>query len=210
MKYCMVLVYLCSVLPAVAQSAFTEGSVIYDIHVESAGTANAQQTMNGAVQTLHVKGFQVRLDFESAVGFSTVIMDQRQGKYALMRGSGDSKFLTQMDESQWIVFNKKYAGLLWQQSGKDSLIQGYKVAQATTTLKDGGKVVVWYTEDLKPLAKQYDMMMVDIPGLPLNYTMTYPEMTLMYKVRQISFAPVMNTRFAIPQSGYKVLEPKKQ
>jgi len=193
-----------------AQTVFTEGTVKYKVNVSSITNESVRSMLAGSAQVLYLKGNLARYDFESAVNSTSLFIDHSKSNYVLLRGSSSDKYLSRMTLDQWKNFNKKYSSVKWaMQPGFDSTILNYKVKKASTRIDDKTSVVVYYTEEIMPAIRDYEMLFKDIKGLPLFYILETSNGTIAYEVDNLSFAPVMGSKFQIPESGYKILEIKK-
>ncbi len=194
-----------------AQNLLTEGTVVYKIDVSAIDNQEVRKTLAGATQTLYIKGNHARYDFESAVINRSVIIDSKMKQYAMLTGSAADKYLTNLTEAQWYDYNKKYGKVSWKiVEGRDTTILGYKAKLAELTAQDGTKASVYFTRDLVPAIKTYDMLFKDLDGLPLYYAVESTTGKLGYLADNISMNPVNATKFQLPTSGYKILEVKKQ
>ena len=65
---------------------------------------------------------------------------------------------------------------------------------------------VWYCPDLMPYSAGYEYAFIEIPGLVLEYEVSYGKMTAVYTATSVQTSPVSLSKFDLPKSGYKILE----
>jgi GLPGLI family protein len=177
-------------LTALTQKKFSEGSINYDIVINT-GTEKPQAAdfLDGATSTVYIKGNKSRTEMISSLGTQATVIDGNS--VVVLKEYGDQKYLIQLTPSEWKDANKKYAGVIFTTSNEVKTILGYNCKKAIGKLNDGNTFTVWYTPDL--------------PGLAMQYETSMGNMNVIYTVSKISFAPVPASKFDLPKTGYRVM-----
>jgi len=191
-------------LGSMAQKTLSEGTIFFDISVQ---TGNSQPQMadmfDGAQAILFLRGSLSRSELNSALGSTVTIYDHRAGIGVVLRDFGTQKLLIKMNRDNWADKNKKYEGIIFKQTGETKNIAGYKCEKAEAQLKDGSKFTVFYTKEVVTENTDYDPQFKDLPGTALEYESVVGNLKIKYTVSKISFDPVPMQRFEIPKSGYR-------
>ena len=193
-----------------AQRVFNEGVIRYNVTVVSGsdqpGIADA---FDGASQVFYFRGNMVRNEFGSLLRMQTIIYNGRVPEAALLRETGNDKYLIKMTKDQWSNFNARYDGILFAPTIDRKSIQGFDCMKTIGKLKDGTELVVWYATDLVPYEKGYKPEFATLAGMPLEYEATSGKVTVRYTANSIQFAPVSASKFELPKAGFKMLDYKK-
>jgi GLPGLI family protein len=191
-------------LTALAQKKFSEGSINYDIVINT-GTEKPQAAdfLDGATSTVYIKGNKSRTEMISSLGTQATVIDGNS--VVVLKEYGDQKYLIQLTPSEWKDANKKYAGVIFTTSNEVKTILGYNCKKAIGKLNDGNTFTVWYTPDLIPENSDYQTATKDLPGLAMQYETSMGNMNVIYTVSKISFAPVPASKFDLPKTGYRVM-----
>ena len=189
---------------AKAQKQFTEGAIVYDVTVKT-GSKEPQSAdlLDGATQKVFLKGNMSRTEMTSLLGSSTTIHDAKAGTAIRLNEYGDKKIMTKLTKENFIESNKKYAGVIFEKSTETKTITGYKCVKATGKLKDGTTFTVFYTTELVPMNKEYDLQFKGLPGLALEYEATIGGLQVTFTASKISFDVVPASKFDAPKSGYR-------
>ena len=173
---------------AKAQKQFTEGAIVYDVTVKT-GSKEPQSAdlLDGATQKVFLKGNMSRTEMTSLLGSSTTIHDAKAGTAIRLNEYGDKKIMTKLTKENFIESNKKYAGVIFEKSTETKTIVGYKCVKATGKLKDGTSFTVFYTTELVPMNKEYDLQFKGLPGLALEYEATIGGLQVTFTASKISF-----------------------
>ncbi len=193
-----------------AQKVFSEGTILYNVSVISGkaepGVADA---FDGATLTVYMKGSEVRSDFKSILMTQSIIYSAKDSSAVKLNESGQQKYITYLNSSQWVQYNRKYDGIRFNYQSDSKTVAGYNCKKAVGTLKDGGQIVVYYTPDLVALAPGYEYEFKNLPGMPLEYEVTSGKIVVKYSASSIQFSAVNASRFDLPTSGYKILDYKQ-
>lgn len=199
-----------SYISAIGQKIMSEGSVVYQITVSNGKTEpGISDAFDGAVQTVWMKGDDVRIDFNSVIRKQSILYNGNAGTGVILKEAGAEKYMISLDKSQWQHYNRKYDGVQYSFDAGTKTVAGYACKQAVAKLADGSTMTIFYTTDIKPLVKDYDYAFTNLPGLALEYEVTTGNITINYKASQVSSQPVNVSKFDLPKSGYKMLTYKQ-
>lgn len=199
----LVTVMLAGNLVAVAQKTIAEGTIVYDIALETQGSESKAAS---ATTTVYLKGTQSRTDMVSVLGTESTIIDQKTGNGVILKEYSGQKLMITLTRENWAEKNRKYDDIVFTETGETKVIAGYTCKKATAKLKDGSSVItVYYATDLVPANKEYTSTFKNLPGLAMQYEFSAGKTKYTYTVKKISFEGVMASLFDIPKSGYRVM-----
>lgn len=202
---CLILFGISTV--SVAQKILSEGTIIYDITVQT-GSKEPQlaDMFDGVTTTVYLKGPQSRTEMISPLGSTISILDIRSGAGVVLKEYGSQKLLINMGKADWADMNKKYEGITFTvQPAENKKIQDYNCQKAVAKLKDGSSFTVYFTTELAAENKDYDYQFKTLPGLALEYESSVGNLKVKYTASKVSFDPVPAQKFNIPSSGYRQL-----
>ena len=193
-------------LNAFAQKKFTEGTINYDIVINT-GTDKPQAAdfLDGATSTVYVKGSKSRTEMVSSLGTQATVIDGTTNSIVVLKEYGDQKYLIQLTPAEWKEANKKYEGVSFTTTTETKAILGYTCKKAIGKLSDGNTFTVWYTPDLVPENNEYQTANKNLPGLAMQYETSMGKLNVVYTVSKISFAPVPAAKFDLPKTGYRIM-----
>lgn len=189
-----------------AQKIFSEGTIVYDITVQT-GSKEPQlaDMFDGVTATIYLKGSQSRTEMISPLGSTITLMDAKTNTGAVLKEYGNQKLLIHMTRQDWDDLNKKYTGITFTPQNETKTIAGYSCQKAIARLKDGTTFTVFYTKEMVTENKDYDYQFKSLPGLPLEYESSVGNLKVKYTASKIAFDPVPVQKFSIPVSGYREL-----
>jgi GLPGLI family protein len=192
---------------AVAQKKFTEGTITYDIVINT-GTDKPQNAdfLDGATSAVYIKGAKTRTEMVSPLGTQSTIIDKANNTIVILKEYGEQKYMIHLRPQDWKEANAKYEEVEFSYDpSATKTILGYKCSKATGKLKDGTTFTVWYTTDLLPENRDFQYANRALPGLALEYETNMGSLKVTYTVSKINFNPVAAAKFDIPKSGFRVL-----
>ncbi|HEU4470352.1 MAG TPA: hypothetical protein VFR58_04655 [Flavisolibacter sp.] len=210
MKYSfqiLLLGLLVTALPALAQKKFTEGTISYDVVINTGSDKprNADY-MDGTMVANYIKGNKSRTDMVTPLGTLTTIHDSARNSIVILKEFGEQKYMITLTPADWKDANSKYEGISYSyEAGAEKTILGYKCLKAIGKLPDGTTYTVWYTPDLVPENKNFQYETRMLPGLALEYEINAKDQKVTYTVSKISFSPVQASKFDLPKSGYRIM-----
>ena len=212
MKYsftALILACLIFSLPSVAQKKFSEGTISYDVVINSGSDKDKPSNaefMDGTTVANYIKGNRSRTEMVSPLGTLTTIHDSVRNSIVILREFGEQKYMITLTPGDWEDANKKYEGLTFTyESDPERTILGYQCKKAIGTLKDGTTYTVWYTPDLVPENRNFQYETRTLPGLAMEYEVNSKSRKVTYTVSKISFSPVQASKFDLPKSGFRVI-----
>jgi GLPGLI family protein len=189
-----------------AQKALTEGTLVYNMSVETgSGEPKIADMFDGATTTIYLKGSMSRTELVSSLGREATIHDASAGNGVILKDYSGQKLMITMTPQDWQQNNDKYQGITFENTGETQKIAGFNCKKAIAKLKNGSSFTVFYTTEVNPANKTYDAQFKTLPGLPVQYEMQSGKMTLKFTLASINYNPVSASKFEIPKSGYRVL-----
>lgn len=188
------------------QKNFTEGTLVYNISVET-GSAEPKMAdmLDGATTTVYLKGNQSRTEMISGLGSEATIYNATTGNGVILKDYSGQKLMITLAPQEWEKNNKKYEGITFENTGETAEIAGFNCKKATAKLKDGSTFTVYYTADVNISNKDYDYQFKTLPGLAVQYEMQTGKMKFKFTLSKINYSGVPVSKFEIPKSGYRVL-----
>jgi len=188
------------------QKIITEGSLVYNISIQTGSKEpNMADMLDGATTTVYIKGNQTRSEMISSLGSESTIHDSRTATGVILKDYSGQKLMITLTKDDWEKKNKKYAGITYEATNETATIAGYNCKKAVAKLKDGTSFIVYYSPDVKVANKEYDYPFKTLPGLAMQYEWQSGKMIFKYTLSKINLDPVPSSKFDIPKSGYRVL-----
>lgn len=189
-----------------AQKDLTEGSLVYNISVET-GSAEPKMAdmLDGATTTVYLKSNLSRTEMVSGLGSEATIYNAATGSGVILKDYSGQKLMITLTPQEWDKNNKKYEGITFENTGETANIAGFNCHKAIAKLKDGSTFTVYYTTDVNVVNKNYDYQFKTLPGLAVQYEMQNGKMKFKFSLSKINYTPVPAAKFEIPKSGYRVL-----
>ncbi|HET7115790.1 MAG TPA: DUF4412 domain-containing protein [Hanamia sp.] len=189
-----------------AQKTLNEGTLVYSMSVETGSDQPKMADMlDGATTTIYLKGNKSKTELVSSLGREATIYDASKGTGVILKDYSGQKLMITLTAANWEENNKKYDGIVFENTGETATIAGFKCEKAIAKLKNGTSFTVFYTTEVKPTNKSYDAQFKTLPGLPIQYEMQSAKMKFKFTLSKISYNPVPLSIFEIPKSGYRVL-----
>lgn len=202
----LVVLLLAGVIGASAQKTISEGTIVYDIVIQT-GSKEPQMAdaIDGAVTTVYLKGSKSRTDMVNALGNETNIYDSKTGTAVILKEYSGQKLMITLTKENWIEKNKAYDNIKFDYTEETKTIAGYVCKKAIATMADGKTFVVYYSPDIVVANKDYNATFKNLPGLPMQYEIVKDKLKINYTLSKISFDPVLASKFDIPKTGYRVM-----
>ncbi|MGH2565528.1 MAG: DUF4412 domain-containing protein [Ginsengibacter sp.] len=200
------LIICVSPLSIFAQKNLSEGSLVYNISVETGSSQPKMADMlDGATTTVYLKGTDSRTEMVSGLGSEATIYNAATGKGVILKDYSAQKLMITLTPADWEKNNKKYEGITFENTGESIVIAGFNCQKAIAKLKDGSSFTVYYTKDINVTNKDYDYQFKTLPGLAVQYEMETGKMKFKFTLAKINYSVVPSSKFEIPKSGYRVL-----
>jgi GLPGLI family protein len=189
-----------------AQKSLTEGSLVYNISVETGSAEPKMADMwDGATTTVYLKGNESRTEVVSGLGSEATIYNAATGNGAILKNYSGQNIMITLTAQERDKNNTKYEGITFENTGETIEIAGFNCHKALAKLKDGTTFTVYYTTDVNVANKNYDYQFKTLPGLAVQYEGQYGKMKFKFTLSKINYSPVPASKFEIPKSGYRVL-----
>ncbi|MEI8109425.1 MAG: hypothetical protein WCH59_00420 [Chitinophagia bacterium] len=188
-----------------AQKIVAECTIEYTIEPDTSFHFNKAAGFSGS-KRIYIKGNDARMDIESSGYLQSVIYDKTQHQAVVLRVLGTNKFITRLQNADWISENRRFDSLKINYQSATKTLIGYECKLAMITLKDGTEYQLYYTTSIAPSVREYDHVFKDIPGFVLFYQVKQSNHLVKYTATRISFSPVPASKFDIPVSGYRILD----
>ena len=116
MKSCSIIFLLSSFLLSSsinAQKALTEGTLVYNMSVETgSGEPKMADMLDGATTTIYLKGNESRSELVSSLGREATIYNASSGKGVMLKDYSGQKLMITLTAKNWADNNKKYEGIV--------------------------------------------------------------------------------------------------
>lgn len=206
LKTGFIIAFFLSVITVKAQKVISEGTLIYNISIQTGSSEPKMADMlDGATTAIYIKGNQSRSELVSGLGSEVTIYDSKKGTGVILKDYSGQKLMITLTKDDWNKKNSKYEGITFTTTNETLNIAGYNCKKAIAKLKDGSSFVVYYTPEVEVADKDYDYQFKNLPGLALQYEWQSGEMRFKYTLSKINFDVVPASKFDIPKSGYRVM-----
>ena len=199
---------LLSSLDITAQRRLTEATIAYDIVINTSNkTPQAADLLDGATSVIYLKGNSSRSEMISSLGTQATVIDGKTGNVTILKNYGEQKYMIKLTPDNWKESNKKYEGITFTYFNEFDSIAGYKCQKAIGRLPfpDSTTFTVYFTRQLVPVNKDFEYINKNLPGLAMKYEAIQGNKIVTYTVSSINFNPVLQSKFDLPASGYRVM-----
>lgn len=202
----LTLLTVAGVISAFAQKTLTEGTIVYDIVIQT-GSKEPQMAdaIDGATTTVYLKSSKSRTDMVNALGNETNIYDNKTGNAVILKEYSGQKLMITLTKQNWEAKNKVYDNINFEYTDDTKTIAGYICKKAVAKMPDGKTFLVYYSPDIIVSNKDYNTTFKNLPGLPMEYEIVKDKLKIKYTLAKISFDPVAASKFDLPKSGYRVM-----
>jgi GLPGLI family protein len=195
---------------AVAQKKISEGTISYDIVINTASDkTQAADFLDGATSTVYLKGARSRVEMVSSLGTQSTIIDGAKDVIAVIKEFGAQKYIITMTPEEYRAANERQNNVSFTYTNDEKTVLGYTCKKAIGKLPSGATFTVWYTPDLVPENKDYQYVNRALPGLAMEYESSIGKMQVTYTASKISLNPVPTAKFELPKAGYRVMTYKE-
>ena len=200
----MITLLLSPTLPA--QQKLTEATISYDIVINTNNSKpQAADLLDGATSVIYLKSNSSRSEMISSLGTQATIIDGKTGNVTILKNYGEQKYMIKMTPDNWKESNKKYEGITFTYFNEYKEIAGRQCQKAIGRLKDSTTFTVYFTRELDPVNKDFEYINKNLPGLAMQYEAVQGKRVVTYTVSSINFNPVLQSKFDLPTSGYRVM-----
>jgi GLPGLI family protein len=199
-KYMLVAGLVTTFASANAQRNIAEATIVYDMAIET-----GNNTLTGATTTIYLKGNNSRTDMASTLGKETTIYNSKTNNAVILKEFSGQKLMITLTRENWVAKNKMYSNIRFEPTGESKMIGGYNTKKAIAKMADGKTFEVYYTTELVPTNKEYDLTFSNLPGLAVQYEIESGKMKFKYTLAKINYDPVPVSLFDFPTSGYRTM-----
>ena len=200
----LLILSLFSLIPLFAQKKFSEGSIVYNVVVNTNDpNPKLADGFDGATNTIYIKGKLSRSELVSVFGTQSTIFDGRTGNVDVLKEYGEKKYMISMTPSDWKEANQKYDSVTFTYQDEHKTIAGYDCRKALGKLKSGETFIVYYTTELIPENQNFQYSNRTLPGLALEYESNLGKNKVIFSASKISFDPVPASKFDLPKTGFR-------
>lgn len=188
-----------------SQRKVTEATLQYAISLPDDADSSLRAFYKSAKYICYLKGINSRLDLITDLGRQTTLLLGKSNAAVMWREFGSQRYLTSLTSLQWLSLNQRYEDCQLLLTTDTSRMLGFSSKKAVITLKDSTRYEAWFTTDLIPVYKDFQLMAKTLPGLLLQYETQLGKNRVIYRLEEINFNPVPQALFDVPTSGYRVL-----
>lgn len=160
------------------------------------------ETYKGGIETLFAGAHVARLRLVSLMRIQSVFITTENGllkSVTIIKESGNVKRRSALTPTQWMQYNKKYAGSTCRFTQDTAMVLNHVCKKAIISLRDGRQLTAYYTSAIqRPVFSFLEPAFAQIPGLVLKYAYTYKKKTITYTATSISSSPISADILAIP------------
>lgn len=182
-----------------AQRNIAEATIIYDVVIET-----GNNTLNG-VTTIYLKGNNSRTDMASTIGKETTIFNSKSNSAVILKEFSGQKLMITLTKENWTAKNKMYNNIKFEPTGESKTIAGFNTKRAIARMADGKTFEIYYTPELIPINKEYDLTFSNLSGLVIQYEIESGKTKFKYTLAKINYDPVQVSLFDFPISGYRTM-----
>lgn len=188
-----------------AQRRLTEATLHYTVETAQ-GDSATQALLQGVRYTCYIKGVNSRLELESPMGKESTLLLGKTGQAILMKDYGTQHYLTKMTAAQWQQLNQVYEDATLKITTDTLRINGFLCNKALFQFRDGTSRAVWFTTQVVPIYREFQLFAKKVPGLLVQYETTLGNTAVVFKLKELSYNPVQVALFDVPEDGYRIIE----
>ena len=188
-----------------AQRNIAEATLVYDMVIQNGNNTQAGDALVSATTTVYLKGNNSRTDMASKLGKEVTIFNSKTDNAVILKEFSGQKLMITLTNENWIAKNKTYSNIKFELTNETKTIAGYNTKKAIARMADGKSFEVYYTPELVPANKEYDLTFSGLPGLAIQYEIESGKMKFKYTLAKINYEAVQVSFFDFPTSGYRVM-----
>lgn len=189
-----------------SQKMLTEGTVVYNISIQSGKSENAiANNLSGAELKIYLKPTVSRTEMVNNLGVESTVFDSKLGKGFILKEYSGQKLMITANKLNWNQKNQWNNNLKFSIEDKITIINGYNCKKASATTADGRNFEVYFTPDIIPANKDYNNSFDQLPGLPVQYELRSGNLTIRHTLSRINYDALANSLFEAPRSGYRIM-----
>lgn len=193
-------------ITSAAQKIISEGIIVYDVAILSAdNTPQDKISLPDATSTVYLKGNNSRTDLVSPLGKEITIFNSKSDNAVVLKEFSGQKLMITLTKENWRTKNSANRDLKFELTGEVKNIAGVNAKKAVAVMNNGKSLIVYYSPELQPANKEYDVIFANLPGLALEYEIDMGKTKFKYTLSKISYDPVQVSLFDFPTSGYRIM-----
>lgn len=205
-KYLFVCFFTISCLAFKSSGQRVIGDCTITFQVSADAGSIDSNAIRDAYKRLYISGGKALTEI-SFNGFEqqTFYNENNSSVYILYKMSSD-KYMRILTKEEWMQQYDNYKDAKTELLDGTEKLLGYNCKQAQITLRNGTKLNVLYTPELKTTVAENPYEFKNINGLVLKYeAVVQNKYRITYTASKIDFSPVPVEKFSIPKSGYRIL-----
>jgi len=188
-----------------AQRRLTEATLHYTVESATADSS-IQALLQGVSYTCYIKGVNSRMELASDMGKESTLLLGKTGQVIILKELGTQHYLTRLASKQWQQMNQLYDDAQLKLLPDTLLISGYSCKKALFQFGDGTTREVWYTIQVVPIYREFQLFAKKIPGLLVQYEATIGKAPVLFKLKGVNYNPVQAALFDVPEKGFRILK----
>ena len=196
---------LLSTVVGFSQRKVTEATLRYSISLAGDADSSLRAFYKSAQYICYLKGVNSRMDLITNLGKQTTLLQGKTNTAIIWREFGSQRYLTTLTTSQWAALNQRYEDSKLSLTADSVKLLGYQSRKAFITLQDSTRSEVWFTTELIPVYRDFQLVAKTLPGLLVQYEAAIGNNRVIYQLEEINFNPVPQALFDVPKTGYRLL-----
>jgi hypothetical protein len=205
MRFLILFAFLFSAAGLRAQSAFTEGSIVYSVSIGPV-SGNTGFTEHAGTYTLIVKGAQIRKELRMNSGYQNIlIQNSNTGTIHSLQPASGQNYAIQLSPRDMQDRQKPWQNYTMQESDGTMKIAGHDCRQAKVTYKDGTTSSIYFATGLTTGDVGLFDRFPGIRNIPLSFEYRNEEGIVMhFAAEKVVLEPVESALFRVPPD-YKII-----
>lgn len=197
-KLSLILVLLLSGLSSFSQKKFSEGTIVFDMDIQS-DAEDMMSSMMPKEMVIRIKGTKSRTELEMGMMGSTIVLtDNKDNSTVTLMDIMGRKFAMKIDEKTAEEQRNKLPQYTIQETTETKDIAGYKCKKATLTDKNTKEVVtLYYTEQIPYIGNNMNNQFKGIKGFPMEYATNMNGVSMKIKVRSVTGENISDDLFTV-------------
>lgn len=188
-----------------AQRRLTEATLHYSVEAVT-GDSSIQDLLEGVRYTCFIKGVNSRMELVTSMGKESTLILGKTGQVVLLKEYGAQHYITKLSSEQWTQMNQSYEDAQLKLVADTLRISGYLCSKAVFQFSDGTSRTAWYTTQLVPIYREFQLFAKKLPGLLVQYESTFGKTPVIFKLKEVNYNPVQVANFDVPEKGYRIIE----
>lgn len=202
--------FLSSTVVGFSQRKVTEATLRYSISLVGNADSSLRAFYKTAQYICYLKGVNSRMDLITNFGKQTTLLQGKTNTAIIWRELGSQRYLTTLTTSQWAALNQRYEDSQLILTADSVKLLGYQSRKAFITLQDSTQSEVWFTTELIPVYRDFQLVAKTLPGLLVQYEAAIGNNRVIYQLEEINFNPVPQALFDVPKTCYPLVKFRRE